>query len=368
MSKEESFWETTRREYGRFGSGLLIASAVSVAIGLLITGVFIYNLNGSLEFGTPVTEKDFSANGIIGDFIGGVVGSLLSFVGVILFFLALRLQTNELALQRKELADTRDVFSTQQFENTFFNLLKTQQDIRLNIEVDHNKVLVEYQPNSQPHYKSGTAFIYLKNVITNFYNFLVTSLNKLDNLEKKDNLTPAELIEKNTLKEEIVKLTEINDLKILDTPENIAKASYRYVYLLYSNQLGHYFRNLYHILLYLEENEIREFRTAFNDSTGAYKDFTEGDIRGIFKAKYKRYADFVQAQMNSTELFLLFYNSLFFPKMKRLLYHFDFLENLNSDDLLDPDNDKLFYNDLEVNGEIEYYAIKLKSKIEMLRL
>ena len=48
----------------------------------------------------------------------------------------------------------------------------------------------------------------------------------------------------------------------------------------------------------------------------------------------QRYSDFIQAQMSSFELTLLFYNSLSFPKLLRLLVVSNFLENLAEEDLI----------------------------------
>ncbi len=119
------------------------------SIALIVIGVAILFISI-----LPFTWHDFSIDpsqkantGKIaqyGDFIGGVVGSIFSLAGVILFYVALReqredfktntqvltLQKEELKLQREELEATRKVFEKQsktmddqQSDNTFFNLL-----------------------------------------------------------------------------------------------------------------------------------------------------------------------------------------------------------------------------------------------------
>ncbi len=79
-----------------------------------------------------------------GDTAGLINGffSALAFAGVIY---AIFLQRNELELQRKELADTRAEFETQnetlrrqRFENTFFNMLQLQQQITDNISFSYD--------------------------------------------------------------------------------------------------------------------------------------------------------------------------------------------------------------------------------------
>ena len=49
----------------------------------------------------------------------------------------------------------------------------------------------------------------------------------------------------------------------------------------------------------------------------------------------KRYIDFIQAQMSSYEMMLLFYNAISFPKLLKLLIDYNFLENLAVEDLID---------------------------------
>ena len=48
----------------------------------------------------------------------------------------------------------------------------------------------------------------------------------------------------------------------------------------------------------------------------------------------KKYIDFIQAQMSSYEMMLLFYNAISFPKLLKLLIEYNFLENLAVEDLI----------------------------------
>jgi hypothetical protein len=68
--------------------------------------------------------------GLMGDFLGGVSGTLFTLVGVILLF-------ETLALQRTELAESRKVFEKQQFENTFFNLMTLYQNVVKSLHFDN---------------------------------------------------------------------------------------------------------------------------------------------------------------------------------------------------------------------------------------
>jgi hypothetical protein len=80
---------------------------------------------------------NMNATGQVGDFIGGVVGSLWSLVSVILFYRALTLQREDLQNQRKELRLGRLEFTVNRITNIIYkqvesfnasNFLNTQSD------------------------------------------------------------------------------------------------------------------------------------------------------------------------------------------------------------------------------------------------
>lgn len=100
-----------------------------------------------IEAGKPIKADKV---GQFGDFVGGVVGTLFSLTGVILFYVALkeqrkdfktnaeilRLQKKELQLQRKELIETRKVFEKQSLlmqeqknDTRFFSLLENHKEM-----------------------------------------------------------------------------------------------------------------------------------------------------------------------------------------------------------------------------------------------
>lgn len=94
-------------------------------------------------------SKDCNQAGTIGDTISGVFTAL----AFICAMFAVALQSKELSLQREELKQTREelegqkkefqiqnkTLKRQQFENTFFNMLKTQENIVSNIKLDTGK-------------------------------------------------------------------------------------------------------------------------------------------------------------------------------------------------------------------------------------
>lgn len=88
----------------------------SVIIWLLLRGYFVE------KFINPNELINLDNASKIGDFIGGFTGALFTLTGVILLY-------ETLAFQRRELAESRRVFEKQQFDNSFFELLRLYNDI-----------------------------------------------------------------------------------------------------------------------------------------------------------------------------------------------------------------------------------------------
>ena len=90
------------------------------------------------------------------------------------------------------------------------------------------------------------------------------------------------------------------------------------------DMFGVYFRHLYNILKYIDSSEQEAIKKFAHTSE------EEQEI----KNQYKQYAQFIQAQMSSDELCLLFYNSFLFEKMQKLIIKYNLLENLTIESLI----------------------------------
>ncbi|MFC5625652.1 putative phage abortive infection protein [Algoriphagus winogradskyi] len=90
------------------------------ALGAIIFILFIGELayEGWINFYTINSERA----GQTGDFIGGIVGSIFTIVGIVLLY-------ETLSLQRQEFIASRKVFQTQQFENKYFSLIQLYNNI-----------------------------------------------------------------------------------------------------------------------------------------------------------------------------------------------------------------------------------------------
>lgn len=299
-----------------------------ISIGIIVTiGYFILVGNGIIF---QNNSSSFQNSSMIGDFIGGVVGSLWSLAGVLLFYIALTFQTKEIknqeaqiALQREELKnqiielkETRDVFLLQNFENTFFNLLKNQRELVNNIECEiilgglKQKIV-------------GAKFFELSgSVLRKTYDFYLPDDRRRCSMEDLAYVNDIYFSRKYIYEmAELIRPAQNDELRI------------RHCYDLYlkrfSENINHYFRHLYSILKFIKQHEkdIEKYRAP------------------------EEYSRILRSQMTLAELFLTFYNGLYFPKMKLLLEEYDIVKNFYVDDLLN------------IGHEI-YYKTKLKYRHE----
>jgi len=221
-------------------------------------------------------------------------------------------------LQKKELTDTRDVLirqadalGKQAFENRFFQLLNLHHGIvrAMDLRTVGDNVLTAQGPDCL------RAFVDQFRLI---FQSLPTYPNE-ENAEIRLGYSKAEI-------DYAIRVTSLPDYVLQQTireqsiPHSIM-VPYMIMYNERQNDLGHYFRNLYHVLRFVHRSELPDLEK-------------------------RNYAALVRAQLSSQELVLLFYNALGpygYQKFKLLLEEYSMLKNLDYDLLLDPKHIE-FYN------------------------
>lgn len=291
--------------------------------------------------------------GIFGDKFGAI-NSLFSGLALGGIILSIRLQQKELSLQRKELADTRQEFKDQNFQTTFFNLLKTQRQLADEITTSVRNLLTYDKEETFP--LSGRAFFHqskteLKRISSGLKSKSFMKYSKWDE-SMEHFMSPTDEFEEEELTDSRRLAFTFHFYKITEDKWNeyrncsdieLARLVYGVFFDRFHFVIGHYFRHLYHIFLFLEEQE-------YINKQGK----TEVEVIKI-ENNFKSYANFVQAQMTTPELFLAFYNSLSFLKFQKLLIKYEILENLTSEDLLEKSHNC-------IDG------IKLKSRSELTKI
>lgn len=99
----------------------LIAAASFVL--LLTLGVYVYHFYGTLNYGVSSTTD---AWGQFGDYFGGILNPLLSFIALICLIQSLRLQNQANADLRAELKQTKQHEKLRSFNLLFFNIIEAQ--------------------------------------------------------------------------------------------------------------------------------------------------------------------------------------------------------------------------------------------------
>ena len=318
---------------------------VLFAIGLFFIVFCLWILSWYL-IDTFIISNNQTSNqivrGVFGDKFGAInaLFSGLAFAGIIF---TIFLQKRELTFQREELEDTRiefikqnDTLKKQRFENTFFQLLRLHNDI-----VDKLKIkAVDGETYSNREFFLG-AIKELKYRSTCEY-FKYSALIKLETHEIAEFKANREALHgffQKLEKEEISNLlvltnTDIENFisePISNKEENIKKEYENFFHRVQYN-LGHYFRNLYHIYKYVHISQL-----------------IEPDEKQF-------YCNIVRAQLSTDELVLIFYNAitpinyfsdkpnLGYPNFKYLIDKYDVLQNMNNRLLLDKAHMTIFNN------------------------
>lgn len=252
---------------------------------LVAVGFFIYMVSGILYIGKTTELNstwliDTNVFSSAGDFMGGVVGPILSLASILLFYETLKVQKNELKLQRDELEKSREVakeqaqtLNQQRFENTFFGLL-----------VQYNSI-VNNMDERESNFKTN-VIAKGRDCFKMYY----------DEFKRR--------VSQSTL------------------PINQVLSMYEETFKKRQTDIGHYYRNLYHLVKYIATSDLDD-------------------------DKKKQYMSIVRAQLSTFELTLLFYNCLSRygrQKFKPYVEHYHLLKNLDETELIDVEH-KIEYDD-----------------------
>lgn len=99
------------------------AALVFSLIGFLVMVFFFIIIYNNFEIScSEITKEEMATTGQIGDYIGGIVGTLWSFVGVLLIFLTF-------LSQRKETSNINKRWAQERVESHYFKLIEDLQKI-----------------------------------------------------------------------------------------------------------------------------------------------------------------------------------------------------------------------------------------------
>ncbi|EGR2759496.1 putative phage abortive infection protein [Vibrio parahaemolyticus] len=245
----------------------------NVLVAALGFGVVAFSINVILIL---FTEK----GGVFGDFLGGVLNPIFTFLTLFGLITTIVIQRRELKLARDEYEKTADALEMQAIEGTFFNILNLHHKIADSIKLDISVLSKQRQFESV-----------LKIVASQVASISAVTNNSL--FEGRESF------------EEVLKiLTERTD-----SPEEVVER-YKVIQTKNNHIFGHYFRNLYQALKLID---------SYDDSV-------------LPQQRKRKYASILRAQLSTMELALLFINCLDGVsdngKFKNLIIEYQMLEHL----------------------------------------
>jgi hypothetical protein len=262
-----------------------LLAIVFIIIGaLVIIGVFGV---ASLD---PITESGSKDILDYSEFLGGFVGSLWALAGVLLFYASLGSQKAELDDQRQLLIKQIDeivkqteesrkqnvMFKEQQNEETFFQLMRFQNEIVSSIVLETSEMDFSSGETIQKELTGRKTFVEYYDVFKRFFQ---------DASDRASYSSDGG-----------------------DSLKKNVESAYSNFYKEYQSELGHYFRNLYNILTFIDQ---------------------------LKKGQKPFFLSLLIAQLSNFELGLLFFHGLsnMTNDYKELLEKYGVLENVPTDEL-----------------------------------
>lgn len=250
---------------------VLVIIGISVIIWFLVRGYFFDDF---IDFDKNINlEKSAS----VGDFIGGLAGTIFALVGIVLLY-------ETLSLQRREFTESRDVFIRQQFDNTFFQLLKLYQenvnnlkcyDIKGN-ELNGKDFFDEQKDYLQKLFNSETTFsknrknavIDFQKVYIRYQNYFSTYFRTLYRLYELVDNSPIKDIDKKKYSKILRAQLSYSELFFI-----------RYNAMTDPGEKSIYHINKYNILKHLSNFELLEFKYWWNQ----LDEFEKNGLGNLFK-------------------------------------------------------------------------------------
>lgn|GEM_PF-2097607 len=208
--------------------------------------------------------------GTFGDFFGGVLNPILTFGTLLGLAITIMMQRAQLIDAQKNTKDSAAVSNIQTFETTFFNLLTLHTATVGDLRFFPAEVKLPSQLAAQLRDNAHPILEFIKYPIENTSGRAVFATVVRTMFEKYRQARQ-----------------NILDLDIKD-PSDV----YRIIQERHNDYLGHYFRNMYQLLSFVEEYPSR---------------LADGDGHDEHAAR-KRYTNILRAQLSAHELTVLFYN------------------------------------------------------------
>jgi hypothetical protein len=306
---------------------IYLLGILALVLSAIITSLVFAHFQLGLDLWLVKIEHPETAQywGQIGDFVGGILNPILSFCALIAVLYNLSLQREELALARKDARDAQsiqtkqsEIFERQNFESVFFRLLEAHSRLSTNMEITVAHA-------TKQHYSGEEAFRYIAK------RYL-----RRDYLMSQQYISSEEQIKNVTLKSQ----------EFLDA---------------HVGSVGHYFRNLYQILKYVDGFG----RTSFSSSSKSHLGMEMRRTVRLYRAQ-RDYANILRAQLSSSEVACLFLNCLSEQGrgLKFYVEKYSMLKTLDPRSIGSNESVKALYNPL---AYADFEEMDMKDIIDLVR-
>lgn len=290
-----------------------------LAIGgiiFILLAVIIFILFGNWSFSTTLYEEKIAQ---FGDFIGGIIGSLFSLAGIILFYVALKEQRKDININQENLK-IQSIALNQQVEE--FKAQKTEL-IETRKVYEEQTILFREQTNlykqQNKELKEQTTTAKLQQFDSSFFSYLNMFINYKNTLDlKTHNNNYFNRIYLEILNIELNNKTLIDSFKLIQT-------KYMEVFHQHKNELSLYFKTLYRIIILIDSSSIEE-------------------------EKKQQYFKLLRSQLSDSELLVLYYNyhSHLGVKVRPYIIKYGLLKHLRILDKIE------MGSDLRINEKFEF--------------
>lgn len=279
-------------------------------------------------------ESDFYARfgsyaGTFGDFFGGILNPILTFGTLLALAITILMQRSQLLDERNRADESAQLSNLQAFETTFFNLLNLHNTSIAHLNFAPGNVLL---PRDEVGVAGQIKTGKLKNTAD-------TTLNYAGR--------PVFASILNTIHQLFPKASQFDPLeKHIKGPSDI----YQIIQNRHNDVAGHYFRNLYQILAFVDQYSTPLISRDPN----------------VEHQSRKRYTNILRAQLSSHELSTLFYNCLDSMvdagAFRALLIEYEFLEHMQIEYIYSEHDLKIKGYDFPINEMAEQYFGNLGTK------
>ena len=237
---------------------LVLFGVVSI-IAFVVFAIVGYGYFAMTQGPLPTERGDL---GTLGDYFGGSLNAIFGFFSLILLLITIIMQSKELRNSTDELKNVSGALKRQNFEGTFFQLLQLHQNLVNDLTLN----------NAQEITRGRYCFPLFYHALKQAYYEEIKEIENQIQERKINNLLFSDL-----------------SSILSDNKEMIRRSYHRFYGTTMQEKLGHYFRNLYHMIRFVEIHQTHLDWEARKD-----------------------YIHIIRAQFSSYEMILLFYNSLYF--------------------------------------------------------